>query len=667
MVRSTADTLLYRRVIQLVAIAALVTGCSGDSTSPDEPTIARVASVSVSIPRSAFRVGESLQAAALPLDSVGGVLTGRDISWSSSNPEVATVSAGGLVTGIAPGVAAISADVDGKSGTVVVQLSLVPVSTVTVTPASEAVSAGASIRLSAILKDSAGRQLTGRPIAWISSAPAVATVSDEGLVAGLLVGSTQITATAEGKQGNAAISVNTLSTPVASITLDPATANMSGGATKQLSITLRDANGNVLGGRDITWTSGNPSRATVSNAGLVTALLSDGPVTITATVEGKTATVSIGVITFVRLSAGSGFTCGLTGDGTPYCWGANGLGQVGDGTTINRLTPTKVATDLKFAAIASGNDDTCGIVDAGFAYCWGGNASGKLGTGSTASNSLVPAPVGGNLRFVSIAPAASNTCATTNDRELYCWGQSIRIIQYECGGGCFDERREVRQELSPVKFGDGIVAAVASVGSRYCGVDSVGLAYCWTFGYNTGLGGKTAVPDLLKVSNSFNFTTLRVGLTHTCGIIATGQAYCWGTNDYGQLGDGSTVTKSAPVAVAGGLLFQSLAAGGTTKINDDTHSLLSAGFTCGLSLAGKAYCWGANRFGELGTGSSVQTATVPQEVSEGAVFTGLRGGANHVCGLAVGGPAYCWGANFNGAFGDQSTISSTTPTLVFGK
>jgi uncharacterized protein YjdB len=643
-----------------VDITATVEGKSGTARIRIlAPPSASVMSVSVSVPRSAFRVGENLQAAALPLDSLGGVLTGRNIVWSTSNAEVVTVSSSGLISGVGPGSATVSADVDGKVGSAIVQVSLVPVSTVTVTPGTESVSAGATVSFSAVLKDSAGRVLTGRSISWTSSTPSVASVNDAGVATGILVGTTNIVAAAEGKQGQAALSVNTLTTPVASITLDPANTNMSGGATKQLTATLRDANGNVLGGRTITWTSSNPDRATVSASGLVTAAPVDAPVVITASVEGKTATSSIGIISFVRLSSGSGFSCGLTVDGTAYCWGQNGAGQLGDGTSINRLTPVKVATELKFVAIASGTTHTCAIAVGSMVYCWGANSAGQLGIVTAGSNSQVPVAVAGGYTFVSVAPGQYNTCATTATREVYCWGRILYWDDYYQSVYGFGAK-------PPTLIGTGMVAVVSGMDGNYCSVDPAGLGYCWVLEYHS-FNGPVAPIIHGPVSSIISFTTLRMGLGHVCGISSSGPTYCWGENRYGQLGDGTTTDRSAPTQVAGGLSFESLAAGGSYEVDDDAQKSYKAGFSCGLTTAGKAYCWGSNRFGELGVGSATTIFTTPQAVSGSAAYTGLRAGASHVCGLAVGGAAYCWGSNNTGQFGDGTTTSSRVPTLLFGK
>ncbi len=618
-----------------------------------------VASVSVSIPRTAFRVGETLQAAALPLDASGGVLTGRTITWSSSNTDIAIVSSSGLVTAVGPGIATISADVEGKTGTAVLQLSLVPVASITITPPSESISAGASVGFTAVLKDSADRVITGRTVTWTSSSPSIATVSAEGVVTAALIGTTQITASAEGKQATAAVTVNTVNTAVATVTVTPANANMSGGGTKQLTATLRDVNGNVLSGRNITWTSSNPDRATVSSTGLVTASPVDAPVVITATVEGKSATSSIGIITFVRMSAGSGFSCGLSTDGTAYCWGRNLQGQLGDGTTVNKLTPTKIATDVKFASISSGVATTCGIATTGATYCWGANNSGQVGNGTSSNNVLAPALVGGGYIFLSVAPASSNTCATTSSREVYCWGN----ITYRDNLPPDGHTNQIAQSM-PMLIGTGMVAVVAGQDNRFCTVDPAGLAYCWSLAFNYSPStGVSPAPLPGPVSTSLSFTTLRMGYGHVCGLVSSGQAYCWGDNSLGQLGDGTTTTRTEPTAVVGGLLFESLAAGASFSTWDYDYNQAIGSFTCAVTTAGKAYCWGSGIRGQLGIGDNPARATTPQPVAGGISFTGLRAGAMHVCGLAVGGAAYCWGTYSTFDYG--GIMPSVRPTPLF--
>lgn len=636
-------------------ITASAEGKNGSATVKVLPVVVNtpVASVVVTLPRTALRVGESIQAVAIPADSLGGILSGRLIFWTSSDPAVVSVSTGGIVEALSPGVASVRAEVDGKAGTVVVQISLVPVSSVTLSPTSESVSAGASVTLVAILKDSAGRILTGRLIAWVSTSPAVATVSEAGVVTGLLVGTAEVIATSEGKEGRATLTVNTLSTAVASVVAGPSNVEMSGGATKQLTATLRDANGNVLGGRNVTWSSSNPDRATVSQSGLVTAAPVTAPVVITATSEGQSGNSSIGITTFVMMRTGNGFTCALTADGTAYCWGRNSYGQLGDGTTTTRSLPTKVNTDLKFVLLATGGGFTgagraCGVVASGLAYCWGRDDMGG-------PNQLVPTPAPGGFRFVSIAVGAGTTCGTTSERELYCWGS----IWYSRYAGILEGSISYTAITGPILIAQGIVAGVGGVDNDFCGVDESDIAYCGRIAVEAGGLSKQS-----PVSTSLRFTTIRVGDRHKCGLVASGQAYCWGRNDVGQLGDGTTINRSEPTAVSGGVLFQTIAAGGNWLPDENGNPTIAGGFTCGLNTGGKAYCWGSNAAGRLGIGSAAAAAVSPQPVAGDITFTGIRVGAYHGCGLAVSGAAYCWGEGI--AVGDGTSISKSAPALVFG-
>ena len=253
-----------------------------------------VASVTVNPATTSVQVGQTVQFAATPKDASGNPLSGRSVSWASSNTAVATVSASGLVTGVTTGAATITATSEGKSGTAAITVSTVLVASVTVSPASASVQVGQTVQLTATPKDANGNLLAGRTVTWASSNTAVATVSASGLVTGGAAGSATITATSEGQSGSATITVSTV--PVASVTVNPATASVQVGQTVQLTATPQDANGNSLPGRTITWSSGSTAVATVSASGLVTAVAA-GAATITATSEGQSGSATITVST----------------------------------------------------------------------------------------------------------------------------------------------------------------------------------------------------------------------------------------------------------------------------------------------------------------------------------------------------------------------------------
>ena len=251
-----------------------------------------VASVAVSPVAAGLTVGATTQLTATPEDSTGTALTGRAVTWATSNAAVATVSASGLVTGVAAGSATITATSEGQSGTSALTVTNVPVASVTVSPAAATVTVGTTTQLTATPKDANGTALSGRAVTWATSNAAIATVSASGLVTGVAAGSATITATSEGQSGTSAITVTNV--PVASVTVSPATASVTVGATTQLTATPKDANGTALSGRVVTWATSNAAAATVSASGLVTGVAA-GSATITATSEGQSGTSAITV------------------------------------------------------------------------------------------------------------------------------------------------------------------------------------------------------------------------------------------------------------------------------------------------------------------------------------------------------------------------------------
>jgi len=251
-----------------------------------------VASVLVTPAVVSVLIGAGVQLTATPQDASGSPLSGRVVNWSTTNVAVATVNSSGVVTGVAAGAATVTATSEGQNGTSAVTVSTVPVASVSVSPASASLQTGQTVQLTATPKDASGNPLSGRVVNWSTSSAAVATVSSSGLVTGGSAGSATITATSEGQSATSAIGVT--SVPVASVSVSPASASVSTGQTTQLTATPRDASGNPLSGRPVSWTTSNGAVATVSSSGLVTGAAA-GSATITATSEGKTGTSAITV------------------------------------------------------------------------------------------------------------------------------------------------------------------------------------------------------------------------------------------------------------------------------------------------------------------------------------------------------------------------------------
>ena len=137
------------------------------------------------------------------------------------------------------------------------------------------------------------------------------------------------------------------------------------------------------------------------------------------------------------------------------------------------------------------------------------------------------------------------------------------------------------------------------------------------------------------VTGGLLFRTVATGADHACGVAEDGRAYCWGANDQGQLGTGDTLSSARPLPVAGNLRFRSITAG-------DAH-------TCAVTVDSLAYCWGSNRRGQLGIGTHGERRG-PQAVAHHRHWRMLSAGALHTCGVTADPPrpsVYCWGDNFH--------------------
>jgi uncharacterized protein YjdB len=263
-------------------------------------TDASVASVTlnVTVP-STFFVGQSVQATAVMRDLNNNVLTTYAVTWTSSNPSVASVGPSGLITAVSAGVSTITATVSGKSATLVVTTSLVPVSTVSVAALKPA-QIGRTIQLSNTLKSVNGMTLTTsqRILDWASTDTTVAIVSSNGILTGVSVGTTIVTCVVEGKVGLLNVTVSEVG--IQYIVVTPDSVDIKVGNTHQFIAQSFDADSILLStaalnGRTVTWTSSELAKAVISTNGLVTAV-SVGTSEITATIDSVSKVVKAVIV-----------------------------------------------------------------------------------------------------------------------------------------------------------------------------------------------------------------------------------------------------------------------------------------------------------------------------------------------------------------------------------
>ena len=354
--------------------------------------------------------GQTTQMSATARDAGGAVLTGRPVTWSTSRPGVAAVTSQGLVTAVAPGTATITATVEGHDGTSALTVSSFPVGSVTVQPQASSVIQGASVQLTAIVRDVMGALANDRAVAWRSSNTAIATVSGTGVVTGVTLGVATISATSEGQTGSASVTVTPV--PVAVVSVQPPTTSVTAGQTTTLTTVVKDSAGNTLSGRTVTWSSSPAAVATVSPAGVVSGVAA-GTATVTATSEGKSGTATVTVNPVPPVPVGS---VALSPASTSLFTGQTATLSVTVKDTAGTVVTNRVVTwTSSNAAIATVS--TSGVVTAvapGTATITA-TSEGRSGTAAV----VVSAPVA----TVTVAPATASVAvgatkqltATTKD------------------------------------------------------------------------------------------------------------------------------------------------------------------------------------------------------------------------------------------------------------
>ncbi|MBI1801247.1 MAG: RCC1 repeat-containing protein, partial [Chloroflexi bacterium] len=376
--------------------------------------------------------------------------------------------------------------------------------------------------------------------------------------------------------------------------------------------------------------------------------------TIAVDVVGLTSGVS-------AIAAGGYHTCALTTTSDVKCWGYNSTGQLGDGTTTDRYTPVDVVgLTSGVASISAGYGHTCALTTGGGVKCWGWNDSGQLGDGTT-TDRLTPVDVTGLTSGVTaIAAGYYHTCALTKGGGLKCWGLDFHG-QFGDGTNLTTDPLSQLTPVDVIGLTSGVSAIVAG-SAHTCALTKSGGLKCWGWnafgqlGDGTGITRATAV-DVVGLTSGV--TAIAAGELHTCAATTGGGLKCWGANGNGQLGDGTTIQRNTPVDVSG------LTSGVNAIVAGGAYP---GGHTCALTTTNGVKCWGLNNYGQVGDGTTIDRLTPVDVVWVVGAFSvgSVAAGDYHACRLSAGGGLKCWGWNANGQLGDGTTTNQLTAVDVMG-
>ncbi len=342
------------------------------------------------------------------------------------------------------------------------------------------------------------------------------------------------------------------------------------------------------------------------------------------------------------LAAGQVHSLALRSDGRVMAWGNNGSGQLGDGTTTQRLTPVPVPGLTGVVAVAAGSSHSVALKSDSTVMAWGYNGNGQLGLGTGPYQSLSPTAVPGLTGVVAVAAGSYHTVALKSDGTVLAWGMN--------GSGQLGDG-STTQRLSPVPV-TGLTGVVAiAAGNHYTlALKADGTVLAWGNNDQGQLGDGSTTQRLtpVPVPGLTGMVALAGGGSHAVALKADGTLMAWGNNGNGQLGDGTTAwqPRLSPAAVP------ALTGVAAVAVGD--------GYTLAMQSDGTLMAWGYNGSGQLGDGSTTQRLS-PVPVPSLSSLAALAAGGGYSLALKSDGTLLAWGYNGNGQLGDGTTTQRLSP------
>jgi len=394
----------------------------------------------------------------------------------------------------------------------------------------------------------------------------------------------------------------------------------------------------------------------------------DSPATTVVMNANKTITANFIPDPFApstHIAGGLAHTVFLQNEGTVWTWGLNNSGQLGNGNNENSLVPVPYAVLESVKAVSAGISHTAALKTNGTVWTWGSNDKGQLGNGSSVSYSASPVQVSDISQIIEISSGGNHNLALKTDGSVWAWGKND---SYQLGLGHFYGTSYLsipKQVVGPEETG--YLTDVIRVSAGYdfsLALRKDGSVWAWGSNCWGQLGTGNTVSSFypVKINTLSDIKGISAGGsgiagTHAMAVKSDGSVWTWGANNKGQLGDGTNTDRYLPVKVKGengnGFLanIRKIAAGGN-------HCLA-------LDADGNVWAWGDNTYGQLGNGT-YNDSVYPVKVTGLPEIIMIAAGQKHSIAIDKNGNLWVWGQNISGQIGNNTQINSNTPAMIEG-
>jgi alpha-tubulin suppressor-like RCC1 family protein len=369
-----------------------------------------------------------------------------------------------------------------------------------------------------------------------------------------------------------------------------------------------------------------------------------------------------------------GFPSPVSAQPGVYAWGSNDAYQLGNGDNVEQTVVGQTNVPVKVTSVAAGGSDfgafSLALNSNGTVSAWGSNYYGELGTNSTnttppygIANASTVAGISDNGVLAGVTAIAAGNgygLALLSGGSVVGWGSNVHGTLGWSPAPPFESLTPVT--ISGLSNITALSAARgADVGYYSLALDSSGNVWAWGYNANGQLGnGKNdsgTYPTPAQVQGISNATAVSAGAEHGLAVKSDGSVWAWGSNIYGQIGDGTSTTRTTAVQVVG--------PGGAETFSGAAAVAAGNGFSVALTTAGTVYTWGENNLGQLGTGAG-PGQSAPVQVPGLSNITAIAAGDGYALALASNGIVWAWGDNSQGQLGAGSILTSPTPMPVSG-